>query len=123
MKELIIRLDPAIKIALLFFHFAGFSVWVGALSTNQVSITAIVVTIVSGFLLVVREIVKEDLIWFATVEGLFTIAKVLILITAFFISAKDQLILFILILLGILSAHLPKTIKDKKLFNNAKVIE
>ncbi|HCY76107.1 MAG TPA: hypothetical protein DHV28_09325 [Ignavibacteriales bacterium] len=121
MKELMIRFDPAIKITFLFFHFAGFSVWIGLLAAEQTSISAIAVTVVSGILLVVRELVKEDLIWFVSVEGLLTIGKVLILTFAFIFSAKYQSILFLLIFLGILSAHLPKSIKDKKLFKSPGV--
>ena len=122
-KEWIIKFDSAIKITLLFFHFAGFSVWIGTMAVNQISITAITVTILSGIFLIIREILKEGLIWCVSVEGLLTIVKVLILTIAFIFSAKYLSILLLLIFLGILSAHLPKSVKDKKLFNVSEVSE
>lgn len=115
-KELTIKFDPAIKIILLFFHFAGFSVWLGAIATNQESIAAIVVTVISGILLVVREIIKDGLIWLTITEGVCNIVKVIVLIAAFLLEAKDPVVLFIVMLLGILSAHLPNQTKNKVLF-------
>ncbi|MCL5029075.1 MAG: hypothetical protein M1480_08665 [Bacteroidetes bacterium] len=115
-KELILKYDAGIKITLLFFHFAGFSIWFGALATNQVSIAAIVVTVISGLLLVIRELIKDGLVWRATIEGICTIVKVFLLIIAFLIEAKNPVVLLIVMLLGILSAHLPNQIKNKVLF-------
>ena len=115
-KELTIKFDPAIKITLLFFHFAGFSIWFGALATNQVSIAAIVVTVISGLLLMIRELIKDGLVWLATTEGICTIVKVFLLIIAFLIEVRNPVVLLIVILLGILSAHLPNQIKNKVLF-------
>ena len=115
-KELILKFDPAIKIALLYFHFAGFSIWIGTLATNQVSIAAIVVTVVSGLLLVIRELIKDGLVWLVTTEGICNIVKVFLLIIAFLIGAENPVVLLIVMLLGILSAHLPNQIKNKVLF-------
>lgn len=120
MKELIKKYDPAIKITLLFFHFAGFSVWFGAVATNQISITAIFVTVVSGILLAIRELIKDGLIWLTITEGVFNTVKVFVLITAFLLEVKNPVVLLIVMLLGILSAHLPTETKNKVLFTLKK---
>lgn len=114
-KELIMRFDSIIKITLLFFHFVGFSIWFATLLTNKVSISAIALTFVSGFLLVIRELIKDGLIWFTITEGIFTIVKVFLLAAAFMIEAKNPIVFIIVMLLGILSAHLPAQIKNKRI--------
>jgi len=114
-KELIMKYDPGIKITLLLFHFIGFCFWISALEANSINIIAIVLTIGSGILLVIRELIKDGINWFLVTEGILTIVKIALLLTAFLLGLQHYFVLITIMLLGILSAHLPKQIKNKKI--------
>ena len=112
-----IPFDPPIKIALLFAHFVGFSIWYGkAVMGVDVPLLFPVITGVSGVLLVIRELYKEGFIWLALPEGASTIVKVLLLAVGHFLMQYTVHFLSVIMLLGILGCHLPERIKERKVF-------
>ncbi|SNQ60636.1 hypothetical protein [Candidatus Methanoperedens nitratireducens] len=110
----IIPFDQPIKIALLFFHFIGFSIWYGgAVIGAEASATFPVMAVVSGVLLVVRELYKDGFVWLIVTEGALTIVKVALLVVASTLMRYEVPILSIVILCGLLSSHLPERIREK----------
>ena len=111
----IIPFDQPIKIALLFFHFIGFSVWYGGtvIGTEAVSIF-LPMTAVSGVLLVVRELYKDGFVWLLVTEGALTIVKVVLLAVASALIKYEVPILSIVMLLGLLSSHLPEKVRERR---------
>jgi hypothetical protein len=110
----IIPFDQPIKIALLFFHFIGFSVWYGrAVMGVEASATFPVIAMVSGVLLVVRELYKDGFVWLIVTEGALTIVKVALLVVATALMRYEVSILTIIMLCGLLSSHLPERIREK----------
>lgn len=114
----IIPFDQPIKIALLFFHFIGFSVWYGGVVIGVVigvEAPAIfsAMAVVSGVLLVVRELYKDGFVWLIVTEGALTIVKVVLLAVAGALMRYEVLILSIVMLCGLLSSHLPEKIREK----------
>lgn len=110
----IIPFDQPIKIALLFFHFIGFSAWYGgAVMGIEASATFPVIAVVSGVLLVVRELYKDGFVWLIVTEGALTIVKVALLVVATALMRYEVSILTIVMLCGLLSSHLPERIREK----------
>ncbi len=110
----IIPFDQPIKIALLLFHFIGFSVWYGgAVIGVEASATFPVIAVFSGVLLVVRELYKDGFVWLLVTEGVLTIVKVALLAVAGALMRYEVPLLSIVILCGLLSSHLPEKIREK----------
>ena len=112
-----IPFDPPIKIALLFAHFVGFSIWYGkAVMGADVQLLFPVITGASGALLVIRELYKEGFVWLVLPEGACTIVKVLLLAVGHFLMQYAVHFLSVIALLGILGSHLPERIKERRVF-------
>jgi len=111
-----IPFDQPIKIALLFFHFIGFSWWYGgAIIGDDVAAMFPTITTISGLLLIIRELNKDGLIWLIMNEGGLTIIKVLVLFVAGVSKGYEGYLLSIVMLCGVLSSHLPKEIREKRI--------
>jgi|MudIll2142460700_1097286.scaffolds.fasta_scaffold44184_3 hypothetical protein len=106
--------DAVLKPLLLFFHFAGFSIIVGAFYFDEEPLLFYsFLAVASGCLLIVRELYEEGFVWFLKTEGLLTIAKA-VLLSASAVSGAFQLPALVLaILLGTATSHLPKHIKKR----------
>ena len=76
-----IPFDQPIKIAILFFHFIGFSVWYGgAVIGGEVPDIFPAMAVVSGVFLVARELYKDGFVWLRVSEGVLTMVKVVLLV-------------------------------------------
>ena len=108
--------DKPIKLALLALHFVGFSVWYGAavLGTEPATILPIL-AVASGILLTVRELYKDGFGWLVATEGVLTWVKVLLLLIGFAIGRYEAIFLSMVLLLGLLSSHLPDEVREKRL--------
>ena len=112
----IIPFDQPIKIALLFFHFIGFSVWFGGIIIGgEAPAIFAAMTTVSGVILVIRELYKDGFIWLITSEGLLTIIKVAVLFVARFLEGCESYLLPMVILFGVFSSHLPNEVREKRI--------
>jgi len=111
----IIPFDQPIKIALLFFHFIGFSVWYGgAVMGVEASATFPVIAVVSGVLLVVRELYKDGFVWILVTEGALNIVKVVLLAIASALIRYEVPILSVVMLFGLFSSHLPEKVRERR---------
>jgi len=107
--------DQPIKLTLLFFHFVGFSVWTGGiLLGDNVPFQFPVMTVVSGILLVVRELYKDGFVWLFVSEGALNIFKVVLLLSVHVLKGYEEMIFSLVILCGLLSSHLPENIREKR---------
>lgn len=115
-EKRMIPFDQAIKIALLFFHFIGFSVWYGgAVIGGKDPAIFPAMTVVSGVFLVSRELYKDGFIWLIVTEGVLTIVKVVLLAVAAALMRHEVPFLSIVMLCGLLSSHLPERVKERRL--------
>ena len=106
--------DAVLKPLLLFFHFAGFSIIMGAFYFDEEPLPVYVFLVaVSGCLLIFRELYEEGFVWFLKTEGLLTIAKVVMLSACAVSGAFRFPVLLLAILLGTATSHLPKQIKKR----------
>jgi hypothetical protein len=111
-----IPFDQPVKITLLVFHFIGFSVWFGGVILGkEVPAIFAAMTMISGVFLVIRELYKDGLFWLAMYEGALTIVKVAILFVANFLKGWESYLLLVVMLCGILSSHLPKEVREKRI--------
>ena len=111
-----IPFDQPIKIAILFFHFIGFSVWFGgAVIGGEAPDIFPVMTVVSGVFLVARELYKDGFIWLIVTEGVLTIVKVVLLAVATALMRYEVPFLSIVMLCGLLSSHLPEEVKERRI--------
>ena len=115
-EKRVIPFDQPIKIAILFFHFIGFSVWYGGAVTG-VEAPAIfpALTVFSGVFLVARELYKDGFVWLRVSEGVLTMVKVVLLAVASVLTMYKVPLLSIVMLCGLLSSHLPEEIKEKRI--------
>jgi len=112
-----IPFDQPIKITLLLLHFIGFSGWYGGiLAGMKTSPLFPVMTGLSGLLLMGREIYKDGWAWLAATEGMLNWVKVLLLILASAMGEHRVSALGIVLLLGLLSSHLPKETRERRIF-------
>jgi hypothetical protein len=101
---------------LLFLHFIGFSGWYGGiLAGMKTSPLFPALTVVSGVLLMGRELYKDGWVWLVATEGILNLVKVLLLIVASAMGEHRGIVLGIVLLLGLLSSHLPKETRERKL--------
>jgi hypothetical protein len=114
--ERIIPFDQPIKILLLFFHFIGFSGWYGGtvMGLKDPGIFP-AMTVVSGVLLIVRELYKDGFVWLFVTEGALNIVKVLLLVVAGVLVRYEIPLFSIVMLFGLLSSHLPEKIREKRI--------
>jgi len=113
----IIPFDQPIKIALLFFHFIGFSGWYGGVLGGMKILPLFpALTGLSGFLLMGRELYKDGWIWLVVTEGMLNLVKILLLVLASAIGEHRSSLLGIVLLLGLLSSHLPKETRERRIF-------
>jgi len=112
---MIIPLNKIIKLILLFMHTLGFSVWFGSIvMANQVPEIFPAMVIGSGILLLARKIIKHGWDWLRCVKGCITIFKAtMLIIGAYFIPPVA--LLGTVMMCGLLSTHLPKETKDRRL--------
>lgn len=110
-----IPFDQPIKIILLFFHFIGFSGWYAGTIMGGAPTLFTVMTTISGVLLVIRELYKDGLIWLIMNEGGLTIIKVVVLFFAGLLKGWESYLLSIVMLFGVLSSHLPKEVREKRI--------
>lgn len=75
----------------------------------------VVVAVVSGVLLVARELYKDGLVWLVMTEGLLTIAKVVLLVVLMVLIEYEIIFLSIIMLCGLLSSHLPEKLRERKI--------
>ncbi len=112
-----IPFDQPIKILLLALHAIGFSGWFGGVLIGENSPPLFPsLTNVSGVLLVLRELYKEGREWLVYLEGGLTILKVILLILAVSWQSACPLLLGAVLICGLLTSHLPKEIKERRLF-------
>jgi len=112
-----IPFDQHIKIILLFLHFIGFSGWYGGiLAGMKTSALFPAMAGLSGLLLIGRELYKDGWVWLVVTEGGLNIMKVLLLIVASAIEEHRAIVLGVVLLLGLLSSHLPKETRERRLF-------
>lgn len=97
-------------------HFVGFSIWYGAvvLGIQPDAVFPILAT-ASGVMFTVRELYKDAFGWLATTEGILTWAKVLLLIIGSIVGRYEAIFLSVVLLMGLLSSHLPDDIREKRL--------
>jgi hypothetical protein len=113
-----ILFDQPIKITLLFLHFIGFSGWYGGiLAGMKASPLFPGLTALSGLLLMGRELYKDGWTWLVATEGILNLLKVLLLVLA---SAMGEhrgivFVLGIVLLFGLLSSHLPKEARERRI--------
>ena len=111
-----IPFDQPIKIAILFFHFIGFSVWYGgAVIGGEAPDIFPAMAVVSGVFLVARELYKDGSVWLRVSEGVLTMVKVVLLAVASALMIYEVPILSIVMLCGLLSSHLPEEVKEKRI--------
>lgn len=113
-EKRVIPFDQPIKLTLLIFHFIGFAGWYGSVAQN-VPVNGIFISLVSisGLLLILREVYKETITWFRVTEGTLTLLKLVVIGLASLLPAYQLPLLTVVIVCGVLSAHLPGNIKDK----------
>ena len=112
-----IPLDQPIKILLLALHAIGFSGWFGGTLTWENSPPFFpTLTNISGILLVLRELYKEGWEWLIFLEGGLTILKVILLVLAVSWQSACSLLLGAVLICGLLTSHLPKEIKERRLY-------
>jgi len=111
-----IPFDQPIKILLLALHAIGFSGWFGGvlIGTNSPPLFP-ALTNVSGVLLVLRELYKEGWEWLSYLEGGLTIFKAVVLILCVLWPSAAPLLLGVVLICGLLTSHLPKEIKERRL--------
>lgn len=111
-----IPFDPFIKILLLVLHAIGFSGWFGGvLIGDSASLLFPALANVSGILLVLRELYKDGWQWLVYLEGGLTIFKVILLILCVLWPNAVPLLLGAVLVCGLLSSHLPKEIRERRL--------
>ena len=93
----------------------GFSVLFGcAVIAEQAPSSFAALAIGSGVLLLAREIIKDGWEWLRCLKGIITIFKVgMLAIGTYFLPIEG--LLDIVMLCGLMTSHLPKEIKDRKL--------
>lgn len=107
-------LDGVIKPLLLLFHFWGFSIVMGEFYFEKnPDLIYTWFVIISGILLILREIYEEGMIWFFKTEGLVTIVKLLFISVIFGMEGNKFYPLLGIMFLGILTSHIPKKTKKK----------
>ena len=72
-------------------------------------------TVVSGVLLIVRELYKDGFVWLFVTEGALNIVKVLLLVVAGVLVRYEIPLFSIVMLFGLLSSHLPEKIREKRI--------
>ncbi len=70
-------------------------------------------TLMAGVLLIIRELYKDKLIWVIKNEGGLTIIKVVVLFSTGLLKGYESYLLSVVMLLGILSSHLPREVREK----------
>jgi len=111
-----IPFDQPIKMTLLFLHFIGFSGWYGGiLAGMKASPLFPVLTGLSGLLLMGRELYKDGWAWLAATEGILNLVKVLLLVLASAMGEHRGIVLGIVLLFGLLSSHLSKETRERRL--------
>lgn len=108
--------NKLVKIVLLGLHYLGFCVWYGGAVFDVESLAPFPgLATVSGVLLTARELYREGWSWLATGEGICTWLKVLLLLMGALVGRFEIVILSVVLLLGILSAELPDSIRKSRL--------
>lgn len=111
-----IPFDQPIKMLLLALHAIGFSGWFGSVLTgDNMPLLFPALANVSGLLLVLRELYKDGWEWLVYLEGGLTIFKVVVLILCVLWPSAAALLLGVVLICGLLSSHLPKEIKERRL--------
>ena len=111
-----IPFDQPIKILLLALHAIGFSGWFGGVLIGDNSSPLFpALANVSGVLLVLRELYKDGWGWLGSLEGGLTIFKTIVLILSVLWQSAAPLLLGVVLICGLLSSHLPKEIKERRL--------
>jgi len=111
-----IPFDQPIKILLLALHAIGFSGWFGGVLIGGNSPPLFpALTNVSGVLLALRELYKEGWEWLVFLEGGLTIFKLMVLILCVLWQSAAPLLLGVVLICGLLTSHLPKEIKERRL--------
>ena len=110
-----IPFDQPIKIAILFFHFIGFSVWYGgAVIGGEVPDIFPAMAVVSGVFLVARELYKDGFVWLRVSEGVLTMIKVVLLVVTVGFIGYVVVFLSVVMLCGLLSSHLPEEVRERR---------
>jgi hypothetical protein len=111
-----IPFDQPVKILLLALHAIGFSGWFGGVMTgDNVPLLFPALSNLSGVLLVLRELYKDGWEWLLYLEGWLTILKVMVLIPCVLWQSAASLLLGVVLICGLLSSHLPKEIRERRL--------
>jgi len=111
-----IPFDQTTKVLLLALHAIGFSGWFGGvLNGDNIPLFFPALANFSGVLLVLRELYKDGWEWLAYLEGGLTIFKVMVLILCLRWRSAAPLLLGVVLICGLLSSHLPKEIRERRL--------
>ncbi|MEW5961118.1 MAG: hypothetical protein AB1801_25610 [Chloroflexota bacterium] len=117
-----IPFDQPIKILLLALHATGFSGWFGGVliggGNGNVPSLFPALANVSGVLPVLRELYKDGWQWLIYLEGGLTIFKVMVLILCILWQSGAPLLLGVVLICGLLTSHLPKEIKERRLIRS-----
>jgi hypothetical protein len=112
---MIIPLNKIIKLILLYLHTIGFSIWFGSIVIGyHASEIFPAMVIFSGILLLARKIIKHGWEWLRCVKGCVTVFKAAMLLICGYFFPPVILISFAM-MCGLLSTHLPKEIKDRRM--------
>lgn len=104
-----------IKLILLVTHTVGFSVWFGStVMSDQTPAIFPAIVMGSGILLLARKITKHGWEYLLCVKGCITIFKAAMLIVGAYFFTPVAL-LGAAMICGLLSTHLPKETKDRRL--------
>jgi hypothetical protein len=112
---MIIPLNKIVKLILLLTHTVGFSIWFGSTVMAIQAPEIIPATVIgSGILLLARKIIKHGWEWLRCVKGCITIFKAIVLTIGMYFLPPLALLGSAMIC-GLLSTHLPKETKDRRL--------
>jgi hypothetical protein len=112
MEERKVPGDIVLKPLCLFAHFVGFSIVFGAFHEgHEPRLAYSALTVASGLLLIVRELYQEGLVWCVKTEGVLTAVKLLVLLGAVAAGSAQDYWLMVVLLLGVLTSHVPKPVK------------
>ena len=105
--------DPIWKTILVFIHIFSFSLFFGSFVVGAEIPMVERVAVISGFLLMLRELYKGGWLWLTRTDGLVTLLKIVLLIVAAIIPRQKNALLILVVLLGISATHLPDSIRKK----------
>ena len=112
----VILYDRPIKTLLCLGHIFAFSIYYGSTLTGMEASLARSVAILTGVLLVAREVYQGGWVWFTRTDGICTLLKIVLILTDDLVGPYKPLMLSGVVLLGVFAAHLPDSVRKKYWF-------